>query len=298
MKFIKLLRLALFTFCLIPIAAKAQSLVPVAATSIVDAGGNPLLSGTVCFQPVVSSGSLAVPVSGFGIGGGGISHGRAVCATVTDGGMPTTNIASSAYTSPAGIQYQITVTDNTTQESWVLGIAYISEGAAPWDGTKWNFNNWIPSGITTLPQIGSSVVTGSVTTQGAAVIGGQFSVAGSSTFSGPAAFASGITAPAFHGLADMSVTSQKWSVLPTQCPSGYSSSHFDISGNALDCNANSYQASGTTTGVIAQNPAGSQLINVPSGYSQNIGSASSYSSFDTNGNLTAPSIIANSIQET
>lgn len=41
---------------------------------------------------------------------------------------------------------------------------------------------------------------------------------------------------------------------------------------------------------IAQNPAGSQMVTIPSGAFQNFGSRGSHASFDSNGNLIAPSV--------
>jgi hypothetical protein len=241
-----------FVLCAIP--AFAQNTTAVSGSKIVDASGSALQSGTVCFQPMILNG----PAAGFGIGGGGIAYGAPVCPTVTSGSIPTFNIASSAYTSPVGIQYQIRVTDDISGRSWILGTTPIS-------GASWSLDVYAPTNVTTLPAApGPSSITGTLTATGA------------------------ITAPAFHGLADTATKAIQWNTLPVQCPSGYSSSHFDISGNALDCNADSYQPSGTTTGVIAQSPAGSQLVNIPSGFFMNFGGAASHSSFDVSGNLFLP----------
>lgn len=257
-----------------------QNLTMVTASRIEDSSAQTLTNGTVCFQPVAASGGLAVATNGFGIGGGGIAHGRAVCRTVTNGAITSFNIAASDHTSPVGIQYTINVTDNNTQEQWTIGTAFIS-------GSTWSLDGFIPGGITTLPNPGSSAITGALT------VGGSASVSGALTVNGSINAGIAITAPNFHGLADHAVTSQRWATLPQSCPSGFSPSHQDVNGNFLDCNANSFQASGTSTGVIAQAPAGNQMVTIPSTSFMRFGTSASYSEFDASGTLFAANLSTN-----
>lgn len=253
-----------FLLFLISFPALAQNFVPVIASNVTDASGGPLRQGTICFQPV----NAALQPTNFMAGGGGVVHSEPVCRAVNDGSMASLTLATSDHTSPVGIQYQVTVTDNIAGTRMGLGNVYVCLSATDFThcqaGPSFDLDQWSPTNVTTLPFAGNSAITGSLTATGA------------------------ITAPNFHGLADAAVTSQQWAALPAGCPNGYSPSLQDIHGNFLNCNANSYQASGTTPGMLAQSPAGTQMAVVPSGFFFNIGSASSYAQFDASGHLSQP----------
>jgi lysophospholipase L1-like esterase len=219
-------------------------------------------SGLICFQPVQSAN---MPTN-FMVGGGGTALSIKVCRDVLNGAIQTTlngtqigslSLASSALSSPANVNYQISLTDNTSGDTEILGVASIS-------GSSWSLDQWTPTGVTTLGAIGPSFISGPLTASG------------------------DITAPRFHGLADLASKSQSWQTLPQGCPAGYSPSTTDVYGNFLQCNANSYQATGTTPGMVAQNPAGSQMITLASGAHQRIGTAAGYVDVDSNGNVSTP----------
>ncbi len=258
-----------FILLLLSSSAFAQNFSPVVATKIEDASGNLLQSGTIYFQPV----DAAYRPTNFMAGGGGTVHSAPVLRTVINGVMQgTLNIASSSYSSPMGIQYKVYVTDDVAGTTMMLGYAYIctTSGDSRCQAGTWSLDNWTPNNVQTLSYAGPSFITGALTASG------------------------DVTAPHFHGLADASMTSQAWAVLPQQCPSGYSSSHFDIHGNALDCNANSFQPSGTTTGVIAQAPAGNQMVTLVPGAHQRFGSAASYLDVDAMGDAATPGSLSSS----
>lgn len=136
--------------------------------------------------------------------------------------------------------------------------------------TKVNLKNQV-QGLLPMANGGCNDITGCLPSSGGAVHG---NVTSSGTF----------TASNFHGLADHSVDSQQWAILPAGCPAGFSTGTFDIKGNALNCTANSGQSSGSAPGSIAQFPAGSQMITQPTGSTFSVGSSGSMFTVDASGN--------------
>ena len=222
------------------------------ANAITDASGSVLQSGTICFQPV----NYQLLPTAFTAGGGGAVHSEPVCRTVTNGVMAGLTLAASNYTSPVGIQYKVTVTDDVANVPMFLGNAYIT-------GTTFDLDQWSASQIVTLGVAGNAFITGALTASGA------------------------ITATVFNGNA---TSATSWATLPNSCPAGMTPTSQDIHGNWLNCVTSSYQTGGSASGAIAQNPSGNQMITLTSGNFQRIGSSGSYAQFDVNGNAVIPSV--------
>ena len=119
MKYLKVLLPLLF---LLVMPAYAQNYSSVTAISITDASGVPLVSGTICFQPV----NAQLQVSGFTAGGGGVVSTQPACRTVTNGVMVPLTLAASNYSSPLGAQYEVTLTDDIANQVMNLGYAYVT----------------------------------------------------------------------------------------------------------------------------------------------------------------------------
>jgi len=268
----KTLRYLLFPVLVFPAVCLAQY-VPVSGTKVLDLGGSPLAAGQICFAPPSAGGGLA----GFHVSGGGIALPRQKCFPVSQGSF-SGQLADTAITSPPNICISATVIipgfPNST--SYVVASCLQPSATITTANSNWctasgcDLDNYVPNGVITMGPVAPSY------------IGGAFTAAGA------------ITAPNFHGLADSSVTSQQWTSVRQGCPAGYSPSTTDILGNFLQCNANSYQASGTTPGMIAQNPAGNQMITLASGAHQRFGVPAAYLDIDSAGDAITPGIVSSS----
>lgn len=107
-------KLAAVVFLLLSVLpAAAQNLTTVTATNITDFGNVKLVSGQICMLGTDAN-DVAIPVM---VGGGGQVINREACATVVNGaitqavGGGTYQVANPANTSPSGILYRITITD-------------------------------------------------------------------------------------------------------------------------------------------------------------------------------------------
>lgn len=145
-----------------PRSLGAQSYTTVTASNLADASGSKLASGQICF---LATDSLDNPIS-FQAGGGGQVVRRPACASVTNGAIAAGfQVANPAATNPSGIAYKVTVVDNSTGQT-VLVYSHVT-----FSGATFNFDNYAPTGLATLPLAGGSVngplsVNGNLTVTG------------------------------------------------------------------------------------------------------------------------------------
>lgn len=291
---------AAFAFVL-TLSAHAQNFKTIVASNITDASGAALVSGSLCFQPI--NPSTQQPSATHPGSSTEIVTADKVCKTINNGAVTAFNMPNPAYSTPT-IAYVVSIVNNATHQTTTLGTTYISDqdqstpGGATWDVDHFQYGSTVAlptySQASTVGSLGTSTLSvgGVANFAGNAAFGGTASFMGALTGS-VANFSSAITAPLLHGQADSSITSEKWSTLPQSCPAGYFSNAQDINGNFLNCTLPNGATSSTSgTQNAALNPAGSQMITVPSGSYQRIGSAASYMQVDSQGDVQGQQIAA------
>lgn len=159
-------------------SALAQNWTTVTASNIQDLGGNPLASGSLCFQAMNDNG-VYVSVQA---GGGGQTLSRPVCAGVYNGALVGSfQVPNPANTLPQYVKYEITVKNGSQ--------TYIDYKEVAFTGSPFDFDAYSPgafnpiSGYTVSGNLG---VNGNLSVTGT-VTGGSFSNnswSGTQTFTG------------------------------------------------------------------------------------------------------------------
>ena len=113
--------------------AWAQNTTSVTASNITNLDGVKVASGKLCF---LGTNSNDVPIS-FQMGGGGQVTRTPRCTTITNGAIGAFSVPNPANTSPANINYRITVQDDASGE--VLTYRKVN-----FSGASFNFDTYVP----------------------------------------------------------------------------------------------------------------------------------------------------------
>jgi hypothetical protein len=119
--------------------------ITITATSIQNAAGTPLASGTLSFQATDQTGA---PIA-FRAGGNGQVITSPAITPISAGAIGSFQVANPATAAPSGFYYRIVITDSTGQPVAKYTGVVVS-------GTTWSLDSYIPT-TTTVPPAGGTV---------------------------------------------------------------------------------------------------------------------------------------------